>query len=162
MTQIQLETEAPPRPKVSVVIGGGGIKTIAAIALFEFLDEAERCDRVGYVYHSKLITYGLPDELKSLPEVSPAGMTWAEVICAQPTAAFVALKRASYLREVTIIGQSVRCLLDAREGAERLRETLASAGIAGAEVVLTRPSLEDVFVALTKLFTARAAGSLPT
>ena len=28
------------RPKVGVVLGGGGVKTLAAIALFEFLDEA--------------------------------------------------------------------------------------------------------------------------
>jgi NTE family protein len=41
MKLINNETESQKRPKVGVVIGGGGIKTLTAIALFEFLDEAQ-------------------------------------------------------------------------------------------------------------------------
>jgi len=32
------------------------------------MDEAERCDHVGYIYLSKLIVCGEPDELKKLPK----------------------------------------------------------------------------------------------
>src|SRR5438067_1769609 len=36
-----------------------------------YMDEAERCGRVGYIYYSKLIAYGTIDELKKLPDISP-------------------------------------------------------------------------------------------
>src|SRR5438105_4909883 len=38
-----------------------------------YMDEAERCDHVGYIYMAKLIVCGEPDDLKKMPEVSPPG-----------------------------------------------------------------------------------------
>jgi ABC-type multidrug transport system ATPase subunit len=121
-----------------------------------YMDEAERCARVGYIYNSKLITYGEPDELKHLPEITPAGTKWAEVMCSNATAALAELKPASYVREATIFGQSVHLLMDAAEPTDRIRETLEPLGLSEIEITLTRPSLEDVFVTLTKLVTAKA------
>src|SRR5438309_2311821 len=38
-----------------------------------YMDEAERCTSVGYIYQSHLIVCGRPDELKRLPAVTPPG-----------------------------------------------------------------------------------------
>jgi len=38
-----------------------------------YMDEAERCSLIAYIYLSKLMVQGTPAELKALPEVSPAG-----------------------------------------------------------------------------------------
>src|SRR6185369_10921584 len=115
-----------------------------------YMDEAERCARVGYIFNSKLITYGSPDELKQLPDVTPPGAKWVEVSCPNTTVALGALKRADYVRDATIFGQSIHLLMDTGEPLERLKTTLSKIGITGAEVALARPSLEDVFVTLTK------------
>src|SRR3954454_19668317 len=46
-----------------------------------YMDEAERCDHVGYIYMSKLIVWGEPDDLKKLPEVSPPGTRRLDITC---------------------------------------------------------------------------------
>jgi len=117
-----------------------------------YMDEAERCSRVGYIYNSKLITFGEPDDLKQLPDVTPADARWVEVTCPNTTVALGALKRASYVRDATIFGQSIHLLMDSSDQIDRITETLEQIGIRDAEVTPARPSLEDVFVTLTKRF----------
>ena len=38
-----------------------------------YMDEAERCSHLAYIYYGELIADGTPDSLRALPEVSPAG-----------------------------------------------------------------------------------------
>jgi ABC-type multidrug transport system ATPase subunit len=115
-----------------------------------YMDEAERCARVGYIYNSRLITYGRPDQLKELPEVTPADAKWVEVTCSNTTVALAELKRADYVRDATIFGQSIHLLMKMTEPVERIKATLAAIDIQDADVTVARPSLEDVSVSLTR------------
>src|SRR5262245_10522695 len=45
-----------------------------------YMDEAERCTHVGYIYSSRLIVQGRPAELKHLSEVTPSGTRRYEVL----------------------------------------------------------------------------------
>jgi ABC-type multidrug transport system ATPase subunit len=123
-----------------------------------YMDEAERCARVGYIFNSKLISYGEPDELKQLPDVTPPDARWIEVTCTNTTVALGELKRAAYVRDATIFGQSIHLLMDSSAPLDRIKETLGGIGITDAEVTPARPSLEDVFVTLTKRFAANGIG----
>jgi ABC-2 type transport system ATP-binding protein len=123
-----------------------------------YMDEAERCARVGYIFNSRLITYGEPDELKQLPDVTPPDAKWVEVTCPTATVALAELKRAPYVRDATIFGQSIHLLIDASEPVDRIRATLEEIGIREAEITPARPSLEDVFVTLTKKFAGNGKG----
>ena len=57
-----------------------------------YMDEAERCDHVGYIYMSKLIVCGEPDDLKQMPEVNPPGTRRLDVTCDHVTTALHAMQ----------------------------------------------------------------------
>ncbi|HOZ48121.1 MAG TPA: ABC transporter ATP-binding protein [Candidatus Hydrogenedentes bacterium] len=114
-----------------------------------YMDEAERCNHVGYIYFSKLIICGTPNALKALPEVTPAGTVRIEVNCPRTAAAMRQLNTFAYVQDATIFGDSLHVLVEA--GAEaRVADDLAAQGFAGARVRPIAPTLEDVFVTLTR------------
>src|SRR6266403_854024 len=72
-----------------------------------YMDEAERCDHVGYIYMSKLIVWGEPDELKQMPEVNPAGTRRRDVTCDHVTMALQAVRQLKGVRSATVFGHSL-------------------------------------------------------
>jgi ABC-2 type transport system ATP-binding protein len=114
-----------------------------------YMDEAERCGRVGYIYLSKLIAYGTPEELKEIPDVSPPGTRRIEIDTRQTSNALAAVKRKSYVYSATIFGQSIHLLMDERVSLDQVKSDLARDGFSDAEIRPIMPSLEDVFVTLT-------------
>jgi len=114
------------------------------------MDEAERCGRVGYIYLSKLIACGAPDELKEIPEVNPPGARRIEIDARHTSSALAAIKRKPYVRSATIFGQSIHLLMDESVTLDQIKSDLARDGFTDVELRTITPSLEDVFVTLTK------------
>src|ERR1700720_1196629 len=114
-----------------------------------YMDEAERCDHVGYIYMSKLIVCGEPDELKQMPEVSPPGTRRLDVTCDHLTTALQAMHQLDGVRSATVFGQSMHLLVDEKVKRSQIEEKLHSVGISHSEIHEIGPSLEDVFVTLS-------------
>ncbi|MEY2479693.1 MAG: drug efflux transport system permease protein ybhF, partial [Verrucomicrobiota bacterium] len=114
-----------------------------------YMDEAERCDHVGYIYMSKLIVCGEPDELKHMPEVNPPGTRRLDVTCDHVTSALQAMRQAAGVRSATVFGQSMHLLVDENITRDVIDEKLHAVGISSAEIHEIGPSLEDVFVTLS-------------
>jgi ABC-type multidrug transport system ATPase subunit len=114
-----------------------------------YMDEAERCSHVGYIFMSKLVVCGAPDDLKQLPEVNPAGTRRLDVTCDHVTVGLQTVRRLPGVRTATVFGQSMHLLVDESLPETVLRQTLSTAGIHEADIRHIAPSLEDVFVALT-------------
>ena len=114
-----------------------------------YMDEAERCSHVGYIYQSRLIVCGAPDDLKQLPAVNPPGTRRLDVTCDHVTVGLAAVRRLAGVRASTVFGQSMHLLVEAGLPETTLREVLRGAGIHAVDIRPIAPSLEDVFVALT-------------
>ena len=131
--------------------------TLAAesVTLFvttHYMDEAERCGRVSYLYLSRMLVEGSPDELTRLPEVTPEGTHRVEAACAQGVAAFMSAARAlPYVLDVTIFGNSLHLLVRSDVPDERIARDLENAAAAPVAIRPIEASLEDVFVRLTRL-----------
>jgi ABC-type multidrug transport system ATPase subunit len=116
-----------------------------------YMDEAERCSHVGYIHMSKLIVCGEPDELKHMPEVNPPGTKRIDVTCEHVTTALQTVRRLPGVRTATVFGQSMHLLIDNMVSEDSIRSELKKAGISEMDIRPIAPSLEDVFVALTKV-----------
>ncbi len=116
---------------------------ITLLVTTHYMDEAERCSRVGYLYLAHLLASGTPDELKHLPEVTPSGTRHLEITGPHIARLLSRLRGQRGVREATIFGQAIHALVDA---------DYVPAGLEaeGAAVHPTEPSLEDVFVALSR------------
>ena len=114
-----------------------------------YMDEAERCSHVGYIYMSKLVVCGEPDDLKQLPAVNPPDARRVDVTCDHVTVGLQALRHLPGVRTATVFGQSMHLLVDKDTTDEYVLGELAKVGIPHADIRPIAPSLEDVFVALT-------------
>jgi ABC-2 type transport system ATP-binding protein len=120
---------------------------ITLVVTTHYMDEAERCGRVGYLYLSKLLVVGTPGELKKLPQVTPPGTRRVEIVGPDVAELLKQLRTRSSVREATIFGEAIRALADASDTFDDLKPQ-------GISVRETGANLEDVFVTLS-----RAAGN---
>jgi ABC-type multidrug transport system ATPase subunit len=114
-----------------------------------YMDEAERCSHVAYIYYGKIIADGTPNSLRELPDVQPPGTLRIEITTTEVTRALRFARQVPGIRSATIFGQSIHALIEDHFDLHDLREQLLKNGIAVAEIRPLAPSLEDVFVELT-------------
>ena len=122
-----------------------------------YMDEAERCSAVGYIYMSRLLVLGKPDALKKLPEVNPPGTKRYELRVDSPAERLAALRHVPQVHDATLFGETIHLLADDQWG---LREMLAQHDVEVADSAIREipPSLEDVFVTLTAAAEQRGGG----
>jgi ABC-type multidrug transport system ATPase subunit len=120
-----------------------------------YMDEAERCSHVAYIYYGKLIADGTPAELKKIPDVQPAGTKRIEINTPEVTRALRVVRKIPGIRSATIFGESVHALVEDRYDLSDLRAQLLKDDITVNDIRPLTPSLEDVFVELTYKYQAQ-------
>jgi ABC-2 type transport system ATP-binding protein len=112
-----------------------------------YLDEAERCTRVGLVDHGRLLTVDAPDALRA----TEAGVL-VEVVAEPRRQALEVLRALPGVAEVEAFGDRLHATLPGADPAEapalaaELGARLRQAGVEVRSARPTTPSLEDVFI----------------
>jgi ABC-type multidrug transport system ATPase subunit len=116
-----------------------------------YMDEAERCSTVAYLYLSRLIVSGHPAQLKQHPDVTPAGTRRVQAECREGVAALMTSARTlKYVKAATIFGTSLHLLIDDSISDGQVERDLEAFGISDVAISSIAPTLEDVFVRLTE------------
>jgi ABC transporter DrrB family efflux protein len=109
---------------------------------------------------SKLLVLGKPSQLKQIPEVTPAGTRRFEMRVDSPTQVLPVVRAIDGVHDATLFGESIHLLVD-----QRLTEPVLEASLREQseriEIHSATPTLEDVFVTLTRNAETRARQSAP-
>jgi len=124
-------------------------KGITFFVTTHYMDEAERCSHVAYIYYSKLIADGTPMELEAMPDVNSPGTKRLEIRTTEVTRGLRLARKFPGVLNATVFGQSVHALVDSSFDQAALAKMLSGQGIEITEVRPLTASLEDVFVELT-------------
>jgi ABC-2 type transport system ATP-binding protein len=112
-----------------------------------YLDEAERCNRLGLMHHGRLIECDSPEALRTTREEG-----CYEIQVPDHRAVRQALQKTAGVLSVEPFGATLHVFL--RPGAlapEILSKQLEQAGLGPAKFSKITPSLEDVFIAMVRL-----------
>jgi ABC-2 type transport system ATP-binding protein len=122
-----------------------------------YMDEAERCSRVGLMYQGQLIVCDQPDKVKGLVsgeliELRPANLRQAKEV----------ITGLDGLLEVQTYGDLLHVFVDdASKRMSELASLLAAQGIAVEGLRQTRPRMEEAFISLIRAqATERRSGDL--
>jgi len=120
-----------------------------------YMDEAERCGNVGYLYLSRMLASGRPSELLKHEDVTPRGTRRVEAECDGGAARLLESSRAlGYVHDATVFGNAIHLLIEAGVSDARVTADLGQSR-RDVRVRPIEPSLEDVFVRLTNVQAAR-------
>jgi len=111
-----------------------------------YLDEAERCNRVGLMHEGRIIRCAPPGELRTRMEESCYRVTAQDL---RTTREF--LEKLPGIVSVEPSGASLHMFLSpSQTSAAAIQEALEESGPGSAEIEAIVPSLEDVFIALIR------------
>jgi ABC-2 type transport system ATP-binding protein len=109
-----------------------------------YLDEAERCNRLGLIHKGKLSAMGTPDDVKKLMRG-----TLLEVRASEPRRATAVLREKLEAESVGLFGDRVHVVtLDPEKAEKGIKDVLVSGGIAVDSIKPVTPTLEDIFISV--------------
>jgi ABC-2 type transport system ATP-binding protein len=118
---------------------------ITVFVTTHYMDEAEYCDRLGFIYRGELIALGTPEELKTHHMTEEI----VEVHCSQPQDAMELIEGLPGIRHAAFFGRGLHVVTErAAEVIPAITAKLTAASLLAAQPERIDPSLEDVFVSL--------------
>ena len=129
------------------LIGQFAERGVTVMVTTHYMDEAEHCDTLAFIYAGKIIAMGTPDEIKQtemsgelLEVATPHYAEALEVLAARPE-----------VQDAALFGRTIHVTVaDSRTALPALRAALAARGLTVDRITPVPPSLEDAFVSLVE------------
>jgi ABC-2 type transport system ATP-binding protein len=113
-----------------------------------YMDEAERCDRLAFIFRGEVLAIGTPQEVVDARHL---GVLDIEVDAERSIEAAALLRDLPAVDGVNHYGNTMRVALrDAADAEAIVRNALSAAGIALMHVTPVRASVEDAFVSMVR------------
>jgi ABC-2 type transport system ATP-binding protein len=109
-----------------------------------YLDEAEHCHQLAFIYRGRIIARGSPEVLKHAPD---AGVT-VEILSKQNVALLDTVEEQPYVRSASLYGSSLHVTVERNTDVAQLQRFLNARGVHMPDLAPITPSLEDVFAGL--------------
>ena len=127
---------------------------VAVLVTTHYLEEAEQCNRLGFMVAGELVAEGTPSSVKA-----DRGGHLIELITDQPQSAADLLKRERESWRVSLFGDRLHVIVDedVDTGIRSIRDQLQAANIEVMKAYEEPYSLEDVFIAIVEKMRKRSA-----
>ncbi len=120
---------------------------ITVMVTTHYMDEAEHCDTLAFIFAGRIIAQGTPEEIKThqmtgelLEVTTPQYAEALEVLAARPE-----------VREAALFGRAIHVTVaDSQAALPALQSALADRGIVPERIEPVPPSLEDAFVSIVE------------
>jgi ABC-2 type transport system ATP-binding protein len=128
------------------ILGELHLQGITLVVSTPYMDEAERCSRVGLMYRGRMVVCDTPERIR--------GMVEGELIALRPSN----LRRAREILaalpgvlELQTFGNQLRIFArDANTMIERIQAALTEQGVEALDVRRTQPRMEEAFISLVR------------
>jgi len=122
------------------------LQGITLVVSTPYMDEAERCSRVGLMYQGQMVVCDTPERIR--------GMVEGELIALRPSNLHRAreiLQELPGVLEMQTFGNQLRIFVrDAVAAIERVQAALAEQGIEVLDMRRTQPRMEEAFISLVR------------
>lgn len=123
-------------------------KDVTVFVTTHYMDEAEHCQRLGFILNGQMIAYGSPGEIKANTFSTPV----LELAPEDPTAAIRAIQQAVSDQElladdVELYGSFVHVFSNDPKIEKNVKKFMQKSGVTVKHYMMIEPSLEDVFIA---------------
>ncbi len=128
------------------ILGNLHVQGVTIFVSTPYMDEAERCSRVGLMYEGKLVECGTPAALRQTAPGQLLAIWTPRILAAREV-----VRQIPGVLEVQTYGDLLHVFVDdAAESAPRLAAGLQAAGIPVTEIKRTTPRVEEAFISLIR------------
>ena len=112
-----------------------------------YMEEAERCNKIGFIWEGNLVAHDTPQGIKDNFNLHQI----IKIQCEKINEVFKLLQRHEFIKDITIYGDALHLAVENAETTMPvLSQFLKENAIKINEINTIPPSIEDVFVALSK------------